>query len=148
RYRQSAGDRIYPFASFSGSAAVDQMLRAELTFACVATPDNRHFEAAKAILEAGVHVLIEKPSVLSLDELDELMRLAERNNVLAKVVYHKLCDPDHRLGSSNGHQHRRPYQAGRGPLGERTPSAPRRERRPRSALPGPGTSPHPADRRR
>ncbi|HID24520.1 MAG TPA: gfo/Idh/MocA family oxidoreductase, partial [Planctomycetaceae bacterium] len=26
----------------------------------------------------------------------ELMRLAERNNVLAKVVYHKLCDPDHK----------------------------------------------------
>ena len=41
-------------------------------FVCVATPDDRHFAAAKAALEAGKHVLIEKPSVLSLAELDEL----------------------------------------------------------------------------
>ena len=43
-----------------------------------------------------MHVLIEKPSVLSLAELDELVALAREKNVLAKVVYHKLCDPDHK----------------------------------------------------
>ena len=47
-------------------------------------------------LEAGKHVLIEKPSVLSLAELDELERLAGEHGVLAKVVYHKLLDPDHK----------------------------------------------------
>jgi predicted dehydrogenase len=41
-------------------------------------------------------VLIEKPSVLSLQELDELDLLARRRAVLAKVVYHKLADPDHK----------------------------------------------------
>jgi len=41
-------------------------------------------------------VLIEKPSVLSLAELDELERLARENDVLAKIVYHKLLDPDHK----------------------------------------------------
>ena len=44
----------------------------------------------------GSIVLIEKPSVLSLQELDELTALARRKNVLAKVVYHKLADPDHK----------------------------------------------------
>ena len=34
--------------------------------------------------------------MLRLQELDELQRLAEANGVLAKVVYHKLADPDHK----------------------------------------------------
>ena len=63
---------------------------------CIATPDDRHFAAAKAALSAGKHVLIEKPSVLALAELDELERLAREQGVLAKVVYHKLLDPDHK----------------------------------------------------
>ena len=48
--------------------------RARVDFVCIATPDNRHFAAARAALQAGKHVLIEKPSVLSLAELDELLR--------------------------------------------------------------------------
>lgn len=95
-YRKSAGNRIYPFESFSGSDAVKKLIATDVDFVCVATPDNRHFEAAKAALEAGKHLFVEKPSVLSLAELDELARLAERNGVLAKVVYHKLLDPDHK----------------------------------------------------
>ncbi|MFN8705946.1 MAG: Gfo/Idh/MocA family protein [Planctomyces sp.] len=95
-YRKSAGDRIFPFESFSGDDAVSEMLKKNLTFACVATPDNRHFEASKAILEAGVHLLVEKPSVLSLSELDELTSIAEKRGLLARVVYHKLLDPDHK----------------------------------------------------
>ncbi len=63
---------------------------------CIATPDDRHFDAARLALMAGKHVLIEKPSVLRLAELDELQRLAIENGVLAKVVYHKLADPDHK----------------------------------------------------
>jgi D-galacturonate reductase len=61
-YRKSAGTAIHPFVSHSGDDAVAKMLAAGVDFACVATPDNRHFEAAKAILDAGAHVLIEKPS--------------------------------------------------------------------------------------
>jgi len=34
--------------------------------------------------------------VLRLQELDELVEIAQRKNVLAKVVYHKLLDPDHK----------------------------------------------------
>jgi predicted dehydrogenase len=48
------------------------------------------------VLTAGKHLLVEKPSVLSLAELDELDRLARHHRVLAKVVYHKLLDPDHK----------------------------------------------------
>lgn len=95
-YQKVAGTSIHPFVSYSGLDSVGQMLAAGVDFACVATPDDRHFEAAKQILEAGAHVLIEKPSVLKLQQLDELVALARQKNLLAKVVYHKLLDPDHK----------------------------------------------------
>lgn len=95
-YRDDAADRIDRFVSFREPDSIGQLLQHGVDFVCVATPDNRHFAAAKAALEAGKHVLIEKPSVLSLTELDELDRLAQQKSVLAKVVYHKLLDPDHK----------------------------------------------------
>ncbi len=96
KYQDEAGVSIAPFQNFSGEDAVEKMLAAGVDFACVATPDNRHFDGAKKILEAGVHLLVEKPSVLTLQELDELVEIARQKQVLAKVVYHKLLDPDHK----------------------------------------------------
>jgi D-galacturonate reductase len=95
-YRQAAGNRIAEFRSYCGPDAADQLIADDVDFVCVATPDDRHFAVAKAALEAGKHVLIEKPAVLSLDELDELERTARDRQLLAKVVYHKLLDPDHK----------------------------------------------------
>lgn len=95
-YRESGRGKVGEFESFHGSDSIERLLAAGVDFVCVATPDDRHFSVAKRALEAEKHVLIEKPSVLSLAELDELDRLARKNGVLAKVVYHKLLDPDHK----------------------------------------------------
>ena len=92
RYRQ----RLPKFESFAGSDSIAKMLASGVDAVCIATPDDRHFEPARQALEAGKHVLIEKPSVLKLEELDTLQKLAESKGVLAKVVYHKLADPDHK----------------------------------------------------
>jgi D-galacturonate reductase len=94
RYKSQAADRVADFANFAGPDALPLLLRHGVDMVCIATPDPRHFDAAKQALEAGKHVLIEKPSVLRLQELDELQALAHRHGVLAKVVYHKLADPD------------------------------------------------------
>ncbi len=95
RYRRAAAGRVADFASCAGPDSVRDLLGRGVDVVCVATPDDRHFEAARLALAAGKHVLIEKPSVLRLQELDELEALARRHEVLAKVVYHKLADPDH-----------------------------------------------------
>ncbi len=97
-YRQAAleAGRISPFESYAGESAVDELIRSDVDFVCVATPDDRHFDAARKVLSAGKHLLVEKPSVLKLQEVDELCKLADEKNVLAKVVYHKLLDPDHK----------------------------------------------------
>jgi len=95
-YRKTAGSNIADFQSFSEPHALEQLLRQSVDFVCVATPDDRHFAASQAVLQAGKHLLVEKPSVLTLSELDQLARLAQEKRVLAKVVYHKLLDPDHK----------------------------------------------------
>jgi predicted dehydrogenase len=95
-YRKAAGARLGTWESFHGPDATEQLLDSGVDFACIATPDDRHFPAARAALEAGKHALIEKPSVLTLAELDQLQDLARQTGVLAKVVYHKLLDPDHK----------------------------------------------------
>ena len=80
----------------TGPDAMTALLASGVNAVCIATPDDRHFDLARSALLAGKHVLIEKPSVLQLDQLDELTRLAREKNVLARVVYHKLGDPDHK----------------------------------------------------
>lgn len=95
-YQHAAGDKSYHFQNFVGDNAAQAMVKSGVDFACVATPDDRHFEAAKSVLEAGAHLLVEKPSVLKLQELDVLAALAQQKGLLAKVVYHKLLDPDHK----------------------------------------------------
>ena len=95
-YRDASQGKVGAFENFAEPDSVGQLLGTGVDFVCVATPDNRHFQAARAAIAAGKHVLIEKPSVLSLAELDELDRLASQHKVLAKIVYHKLYDPDHK----------------------------------------------------
>jgi D-galacturonate reductase len=92
--RSTAG--LGPLSSFVEPHAAEQLAKSNVHAVCIATPDDRHFTAAKAALLDGKHVLIEKPSVLSLTELDELVALARERQLLAKVVYHKLLDPDHK----------------------------------------------------
>src|SRR5579885_603756 len=96
RLRQSAAGHLGPFVNCSGDKAVEQLLAEPVDVVCIATPDDRHFDAARRALLTGKHVLIEKPSVLRLQELDELQALAQKQRTLAKVVYHKLADPDHK----------------------------------------------------
>lgn len=96
RYRDELHASLGEFAIPYGDDATGQLLNLGVDVVCVATPDNRHFSPALQALRAGKHVLIEKPSVLALDELDILLAEAERHGVLAKVVYHKLLDPDHK----------------------------------------------------
>src|SRR5262245_55173795 len=96
QYRKTSVGKVAPFASFSGPQAVPDILRQPPDAVCIATPDDRHFDIARQSLEAGKHVLIEKPSVLTIQELDQLTALAKQKGVLAKIVYHKLADPDHK----------------------------------------------------
>ncbi|HWM43221.1 MAG TPA: Gfo/Idh/MocA family oxidoreductase [Burkholderiales bacterium] len=53
--------------------------------AVVAVPTNLHHEVARACLEKGVHVLIEKPITSTLDEANALVDLAAQKNLVLQV---------------------------------------------------------------
>jgi scyllo-inositol 2-dehydrogenase (NAD+) len=52
-----------------------------------ATPEHLHHPMTKAALEAGKHVLLEKPIALTLDEADELIGLADARNLKLTIGY-------------------------------------------------------------
>ncbi|MFN0139387.1 MAG: Gfo/Idh/MocA family protein [Pyrinomonadaceae bacterium] len=54
----------------------------------IATPTETHCEIACAFLENGVHVLVEKPIALTLDEADKMIATAERSG--AKLMVGQL----------------------------------------------------------
>ncbi len=53
----------------------------------VATPNSTHFEISKAFLEAGFHVLCEKPMTVAVEEGEEIVRIAARTGRICAVNY-------------------------------------------------------------
>ena len=53
----------------------------------VATPNNTHYEITKAFLEAGFHVLCEKPMTMTVDEAEDIVRIAEATGQICAVNY-------------------------------------------------------------
>lgn len=57
------------------------------------TPDDTHFDIALAAIERGLHVLVTKPAVKTLEQHLILHEAAIRNNVLVAIEVHKRWDP-------------------------------------------------------
>jgi len=66
---------------------------AEIDAVVVATPVRFHYEMAKACLNAGKHVFIEKPMARTVDEAEELVALAERQGLVIMVGHTFLFSP-------------------------------------------------------
>ena len=73
-----------------------------------ATPESLHFPMAKEFLQAGKHVFLEKPIAATLEEADELIRLAKQRELKftigysqrfnAKFAYVRKCVRDGTIG--------------------------------------------------
>lgn len=53
----------------------------------VATPNSTHFEITKAFLEAGFNVLCEKPMTMTVEEGEEIVRVAKASGRICAVNY-------------------------------------------------------------
>jgi predicted dehydrogenase len=75
--------------------SVEQMLttHSEICAASVAAPTVHHLEVARALMDAGVDVLIEKPLAASFAEANELVHLAATQNRIAQVGHLERFNP-------------------------------------------------------
>jgi predicted dehydrogenase len=65
----------------------------ELQAASVAVPTVRHLQSARALMEAGVDVLVEKPLTASLGDADELIRMAKSLGRIGQVGHLERFNP-------------------------------------------------------
>ena len=59
----------------------------------IATPTFNHHEIARDFLEAGVHVLVEKPIARTIEEADDLISVAESKNLILQVGHIERFNP-------------------------------------------------------
>lgn len=85
--------------------------------ASVVVPTQDHYRITRDLLEAGIHVLVEKPITVTLEEADSLIQVAKRKDLVLQVghlerfnpavvaarehVHQPLFVESHRLGSFN-----------------------------------------------
>jgi predicted dehydrogenase len=81
----------YPQARVTGDYE-ELLADPELEAVVVATPVPTHFPLARSALAAGKHVFVEKPPAMRGEEMDELVRLAEANDLVLMpghlLLYH------------------------------------------------------------
>ena len=83
--------RRYPNARLTGDFA-EMIADDDLDAVVVATPVPTHFPLAKAALEAGKHVFVEKPPAMRVAEMEELIAIAEARGLVLMpghlLLYH------------------------------------------------------------
>lgn len=81
-------------AVHGAEAAADwRALQGRIDAAVVAVPTESHAEVALPLVEAGVHVLVEKPLTRTVDEADRLIAAAERAGVVLAVGHSERFNP-------------------------------------------------------
>ncbi|GIT86557.1 Gfo/Idh/MocA family protein [Roseobacter sp. OBYS 0001] len=87
-YAQSLGviaDRAY--ANWQDMLEGEKNHPDRLDLITVATPNSTHFEITKAFLEAGFNVLCEKPMTMTVDQGEEIVRVAKASGKICAVNY-------------------------------------------------------------
>ena len=92
---QERARRISQEFETAGFESLEQCLASGLTLraASVAVPTLHHLKTAKTLMEAGIDVLIEKPVAASVEEVDELIHLAELHHRVAQVGHVERFNP-------------------------------------------------------
>lgn len=81
------------YAEAKAHATIEDAIDSPLEAAVVATPTQLHVPQAAALVERGMHVLIEKPLGVSLEGVESLIDLADRKRVVAAVAYVMRTNP-------------------------------------------------------
>jgi len=87
--RASAADWFLEraYASYTDMAAAEAAAADGIDFVIIATPNDLHFPVARAFLEAGIHVVCDKPLALNVAEGEALARLVESRATLFALTH-------------------------------------------------------------
>ncbi|MSQ62663.1 MAG: Gfo/Idh/MocA family oxidoreductase [Betaproteobacteria bacterium] len=77
----------------SGYHALLARADARIEAVCVAVPTEKHHAVVRDCLEAGVHVLVEKPLSRTLEEADSLLELARTKGLVLQVGHLQRFNP-------------------------------------------------------
>ncbi|MEC7963045.1 MAG: Gfo/Idh/MocA family oxidoreductase, partial [Pseudomonadota bacterium] len=80
-----AADRAY--GDWQDMLAGEKTRDDRIDLVTVATPNATHFEITKAFLEAGFNVLCEKPMTMTVEEGEEIVKVAEKTGKICAVNY-------------------------------------------------------------
>jgi len=96
--------RAREIARETGCAAESdyRALLGRLDAAAVAVPTELHYEVVRGCLEAGVHVLVEKPLARSVEEADELLEIARARGLVLQVGHLERFNPAFRALAADG----------------------------------------------
>ena len=83
--RLGLGDRAY--GSWQDMLAGEKKQDNPIDLVTVATPNSTHFEITKAFLEGGFHVLCEKPMTMTVEEGEEIVKIAQATGNICAVNY-------------------------------------------------------------
>ena len=72
----------------------DLLADASLSLIVVTTPNDSHFEYARRAIEAGKHVVVDKPMCVASAEIAELIKLAAARNVMLAPFHSRRWDSD------------------------------------------------------
>lgn len=91
RHRRRAQE-LYPEVTTLTDA--EQMWNAPIDIVAVLTPNESHYPLAKAALEAGKHVVVDKPFTNTSAQADELIALAEAKGLVLTAFQNRRWDSD------------------------------------------------------
>ena len=66
---------------------------ARIDFVSIVTPNISHFEIAKTFLDAGFHIICDKPMTYSLDEAEALVKLVEDSGLVFALTHNYTGHP-------------------------------------------------------
>lgn len=75
------------YASFEEMAKKEGKLKHGIEAVAIVTPNHLHCAVAKAFLEAGIHVICDKPLSSSLEDAEQIEKLVEGSGLIFAITY-------------------------------------------------------------
>ena len=84
-------DRVY--SDYSEMAVTESSREDGIQAVAIATPNHLHYDNCVAFLDAGIHIICDKPLTCSLDEAEDLMARADKAGLVFVVTYNNTGYP-------------------------------------------------------